>query len=106
MSGRAANERVNGHTYPRMQATLWCLDNEDSLEDALIRIVNAGGDTNTSTAVAGGVRGARFGASAIPQQRLDCVSHQKEISVITSNLIEPMSNQQQFTLLAENIRTK
>ena len=51
---RIAEERVSGHTYLCMQAALWCLDTDDGLEQALVRIVNAGGDTDTNAAVAGG----------------------------------------------------
>ena len=76
---RIAEERVSGHTYLCMQAALWCLDTNDSLEAALIRIVNAGGDTDTNGAVAGAVLGARYGASAIPERWLDCVPQRERI---------------------------
>ena len=76
---RIAEERVSGHTYLCMQAALWCLDTDDSLEAALIRIVNAGGDTDTNAAVAGAVLGARYGASAIPQRWLECVPQRERI---------------------------
>lgn len=83
---RIAAERVSGHTYLCMQAALWCLDTEDGLEDALIRIVGAGGDTDTNAAVAGAVLGARYGASAIPQRWLDCVPERKRIEAATRAL--------------------
>ena len=70
---RIAEERVSGHTYLCMQAALWCLDSQDNLEEALIRIVGAGGDTDTNAAVAGAVLGARYGASAIPERWVSCV---------------------------------
>lgn len=70
---RIDEERVNGHTYLCMQVALWCLDCEDNLEEALVKIVSAGGDTDTNAAVAGAVLGARYGASAIPQRWLECV---------------------------------
>ena len=76
---RISEERVSGHTYLGMQAALWCLETEDSLEQALIRIVNAGGDTDTNAAVAGAVLGARYGASAIPERWLACVPDRARI---------------------------
>ena len=85
---RIADERVSGHTYLCMQAALWCLDTNDGLEEALIRIVNAGGDTDTNAAVAGAVLGARFGASAIPQRWLECVPDPERIESATQALLK------------------
>ncbi len=76
---RIAEERVSGHTYLCMQAALWCLDTQDNLEEALIRIVGAGGDTDTNAAVAGAVLGARYGASAIPARWLSSVRYRKRV---------------------------
>ena len=84
---RIAEERVSGHTYLCMQAALWCLDTDDGLEDALTRIVNAGGDTDTNAAVAGAVLGARFGASAIPQRWLECIPERERLEAATQALL-------------------
>ena len=84
---RIAEERVSGHTYLCMQAALWCLDTEDSLEDALVRIVSAGGDTDTNGAVAGAVLGARYGVSAIPQRWLACIPQPQRIEESTKALL-------------------
>lgn len=84
---RIAEERVSGHTYLCMQAALWCLDTDDGLEDALTRIVKAGGDTDTNAAVAGAVLGARFGASAIPQRWLECIPERERIDAAVQLLL-------------------
>ncbi len=84
---RIEEERVSGHTYLCLQAALWCLDAGDSLEEALIRIVSAGGDTDTNGAVAGAVLGARDGASSIPQRWLDCVPERARIDQATRALL-------------------
>ena len=84
---RIGEERVSGHTYLCMQAALWCLDTDDGLEDALTRIVNAGGDTDTNAAVAGAVLGARFGASAIPQRWLECIPERERLEAAIQSLL-------------------
>ena len=84
---RIADELVSGHTYLCMQAALWCLDTEDGLEQALIKIVSGGGDTDTNAAVAGAVLGARYGASAIPQRWLDCIPERERIEAATRSLL-------------------
>ncbi len=88
IDNRIAEERVSGHTYLCMQAALWCLDSNDSLEQALIRIVSAGGDTDTNAAVAGAVLGARDGASTIPQRWLDCIPERERIEAATRSLLK------------------
>ena len=87
IEGRIDEERMIGHTYLCMQAALWCLDTDDNLEQALIRIVSAGGDTDTNGAVAGAVLGARYGASAIPQRWLDCIPERDRIEAVTQTLV-------------------
>ena len=84
---RIAGERMIGHTYLCMQAAIWSLDTEDDLEHALIRIVNAGGDTDTNGAVAGAVLGARYGASAIPERWVSCVPQRDRIEIAVADLI-------------------
>ena len=84
---RIAEERVSGHTYMCMQAALWCLETDDSLEEALIRIVSAGGDTDTNAAVAGAVLGARYGASTIPERWVSYVPQDDRIEAVVADLI-------------------
>ena len=84
---RIAEERVSGHTYLCMQAALWCLDTQDNLEEALIRIAGAGGDTDTNAAVAGAVLGARYGGSAIPERWLSCIPQHDRIESAVADLI-------------------
>ena len=57
-----------GYTLKAMQVALWCAGRAADFEEALIAVVNAGGDTDTNGAVAGAVLGARFGFDAIPRR--------------------------------------
>lgn len=59
---------VRGHTVMTMQAGLWAAITPQNFEDALVDLVNAGGDTDTNGALAGAVLGARYGAAAIPMR--------------------------------------
>ena len=60
------NQLAKGHTLLTLQAGLWAAVTQPGLEESLIAIVSAGGDTDTNGALAGAVLGARHGASAIP----------------------------------------
>jgi ADP-ribosylglycohydrolase len=55
------------HTVP---FALFCALRFDNFADAVKAAVRAGGDTDTIAAIAGGLAGARFGASAIPEKWL------------------------------------
>lgn len=63
-----------GYTLKAMQVALWCARRAVDFEEALVAVVNAGGDTDTNGAVAGAVLGARFGLGAIPQRWRDRVA--------------------------------
>lgn len=74
--------RNNGYTVTALQAALWAITHTPQpvldpaassypcqhLQDALRTAVNIGGDTDTVSAIAGGLLGARWGVSAIPNQ--------------------------------------
>lgn len=60
------NRGPNGHTVLTMQVGLWATTTPLNFEEALVALVNSGGDTDTNAALAGAVLGARYGASAIP----------------------------------------
>ena len=43
----------------------------ESFEEALIEVINMGGDTDTSAAILGALAGASYGVDAIPERWLD-----------------------------------
>ena len=62
------NRGQRGHSVITMQAGLWAATTPLSAENALIAIINAGGDTDTNGALAGAALGVRYGASAFPDR--------------------------------------
>ena len=71
-----------------MQTGLWAAVTPLNLEDALIALVSAGGDTDTNGAVAGAILGARYGASAIPQRWLNCIPQRQRIMQLADDLLD------------------
>jgi len=55
-----------GYVVHGVEIALWFAYHEPSLERGLRWLVNAGGDTDTNAAVAGGLMGARDGERAVP----------------------------------------
>ena len=58
--------RSTGYVVDTLEAAVWCLVNTDTFEDALLKAVNLGYDTDTVGAVAGGLAGLHYGFDAIP----------------------------------------
>jgi ADP-ribosylglycohydrolase len=60
--------RSSGYVVDAMEAAVWCLITEDSLEKALLKAANLGDDTDTVAAIAGGLAGLYYTAAAAPEQ--------------------------------------
>jgi len=56
----------SGYVVHTLEAALWSLLTTASYEEALLRAVNLGDDTDTVGAVCGGLAGVRYGLSGIP----------------------------------------
>lgn len=70
---------TSGHCIETLLAAFWALEHSSSFEEALIKIVNRGNDSDTTGAVAGALCGSYYGASQIPKRWLDTLQYQKEI---------------------------
>src|SRR2546430_4799456 len=60
-----------GYVVHCVEIAFWCAVHRPSLEEALVFLVEAGGDTDTNAAVAGALLGARDGETGIPPRWLD-----------------------------------
>ncbi|GFO06434.1 adenylosuccinate lyase [Plakobranchus ocellatus] len=63
-----------GYTYKCLGAGFWAFKQKD-FQRALIKVVMAGGDADTNSAVAGALLACKLGSSAIPQPWLDGLVH-------------------------------
>jgi ADP-ribosyl-[dinitrogen reductase] hydrolase len=80
-AGEAANDALTC-----MTVALWYANHEPLLERGLVAIVNAGGDTDTNAAVAGGLMGARDGARAVPGRWLAQIPGTAELEQLALEL--------------------
>ena len=55
-----------GYVMHTLEAALWCFWKTDNFEEAVLRAVNLGGDSDTVGAVCGQLAGAYYGCTAIP----------------------------------------
>lgn len=80
--------QTTGYVAHTLQTALWDGLRAESAEEAIVRAVNRGGDTDTVGAVAGAVAGARFGASALPDQWLTVLDGREELDRLGTVLVE------------------
>ncbi|MEE8442705.1 MAG: ADP-ribosylglycohydrolase family protein [Dehalococcoidia bacterium] len=65
--GRTREELPNtGWVRHTVESSIWALLNTDSFRDAIVQVVNLGGDADTAGAVTGALAGAAYGLEAIP----------------------------------------
>jgi ADP-ribosyl-[dinitrogen reductase] hydrolase len=68
-------------------ACLYLLLTTDSFEEALIEVVNLGGDADSTGAILGALAGAHYGASAIPTRWLDGLQNREGIEARARALV-------------------
>jgi len=71
--------KTSGYVVDTLQAAMWAAVYCTDFEEALVLLVNLGGDTDTVAAVAGALLGARFGVDGIPERWLDVLQDRKWI---------------------------
>lgn len=70
------NIRPTGYCVDSLICAMNAVRDTDSLEDALVEAVNLGGDADTIGAITGGLAGAIYGLSAIPQRWIDSLDNE------------------------------
>jgi len=81
----------HGYVVHCVEIAFWCAVHRPSLEEALIFLAEAGGDTDTNAAVAGALLGARDGEAGIPPRWLDQLGAAKGVSKLAERLITAVS---------------
>lgn len=76
-----------GYTVHCMQVALWAAYHEPEYEGAMVWLANAGGDTDTNAAVAGGLLGARDGEEAVPAAWTSQVAKVDELRSLAEQLV-------------------
>ena len=81
------NENViqsGGYVIQTLEASIWCLLTSDTYEDAVLKAVNLGGDTDTTGAVTGGLAGLFYGYAAIPKSWIMPILKKEEIDELVN----------------------
>jgi len=64
----------SGHSVKALEAALWAFYHTNSFRDGALKVVNLGGDADTTGAIYGQIAGSFYGASGIPTEWLEVVA--------------------------------
>ena len=76
----------SGYVLHTLEASIWCLLSTKNYEDAVLKAVNLGEDTDTTGAVTGGLAGLLYGFDNIPTNWLKQIAKYDEIENLTDRL--------------------
>ncbi|WP_271814559.1 ADP-ribosylglycohydrolase family protein [Clostridium beijerinckii] len=74
-------EQINssGYVIDTLEAALWSFLKTDSYNEAVLKVLNLGGDTDTIAAIVGGVAGTYYGFQTIPDNWVQNLARKEEI---------------------------
>ena len=75
-----AEIKSSGYVVHTLEAALWCLLTTTSFEEAVLKAVNLGDDTDTTGCVAGGLAGITYGREAIPAAWWEPLARKEDIA--------------------------
>lgn len=75
----------SGYVIHTLEASLWCLLTSTSYEEAVLKAINLGDDTDTTGAVTGGLAGLYFGIDTLPKSWLLQLARLDDIQNLCTN---------------------
>jgi ADP-ribosyl-[dinitrogen reductase] hydrolase len=77
----------SGYVVHCVEIAFWFVTHDWTLEEALIYLAQAGGDTDTNAAVAGALLGARYGETALPPRWMEQLIGAQGIGKLAEDLV-------------------
>jgi ADP-ribosyl-[dinitrogen reductase] hydrolase len=71
--------KSSGYVVHTLEASIWCLLNSNSFQEAVLMAVNLGEDTDTTGCVTGGLAGAYYGLKTIPKDWLNTIAREEDV---------------------------
>ena len=91
----------SGYVVHCVEIAFWFAAHERTLEDALVYLVQAGGDTDTNAAVAGALLGARHGEISLPQRWMAQLPGAQGLQRLADRLLNPVGTRRSGSLTSD-----
>jgi len=82
----------SGYVLDTLTASVWCLLNTTTFNEAVLKAVNLGGDTDTTGCVTGGLAGLTYGRREIPDVWLNAMARRSDIDLMFTEFVELLTN--------------
>lgn len=79
--------KSGGYVIHTHEASVWCLLNTKSFDEAVLKAVNLGEDTDTTGCVTGGLAGLCYGLEGVPKEWLDTVVRKDDIDKLFEQFV-------------------
>ncbi len=76
----------SGYVLHTLEASIWCLLTTDNYQDAVLKAVNLGEDTDTTAAVTGGLAGLLYGFDGIPTNWVKQIARHEDIDDLAERM--------------------
>jgi ADP-ribosyl-[dinitrogen reductase] hydrolase len=76
----------SGYVIHTLQASIWCILTTETYQEAILKAVNLGKDTDTTAAVTGGLAGLLYGVDRIPTSWLNQLANREEIEDLAERM--------------------
>ena len=88
----ASEESINsfGYVLDTLEASIWCFLGTGSFEEAVLKAVNLGGDTDTTACVTGALAGVYYGVNAVPSEWIRVLAREKDISKLSEDFTQSL----------------
>lgn len=81
----------SGYVKNTLEASLWCLLKTETYQEAVLKAVNLGHDTDTTGAVTGGLAGLLYGYEAIPTEWPEVLKRKDDIENLAERLSKKLN---------------
>ncbi|KHD35041.1 crystallin [Clostridium acetobutylicum] len=71
--------KSSGYVVDTIKAALWCFLTTKSYQEAILKAINLGNDTDTIAAIVGGMAGTYYGIQGIPNNWIQSLARKEEI---------------------------
>lgn len=80
--------KSTGYVVDTLEASLWSFINSDNYEEAVVKAINLGGDTDTIGAITGGLAGIVYGRKQIPKRWLIKLKKREYLEDISKKFVD------------------